>query len=123
MRFEAQPSSRCRTHGARLVLELVHDPTLDAAWEAWNGSGETWSALPIGERRKVASWVGAYMIFLDNAYYQVQLGTLPEAAFERWLLNMGNPQMHEFWSQSGDRFTAEFRGYVDSLRSQQNRER
>ena len=100
-----------------MLLEFVHEPSLGAAFGAWNGSAEAWSDLPREARGSIRTWVGAYMTFLDNAYYQVRLGALPQSAFERWLLDMSNPRMREFWSGSSDRFTVEFRDYIDSARS------
>ena len=97
-----------------LLMEQLHDPSLNAAWGAWQSSDEAWAAVPDEERNKVSLWVGAYLGFLDNAYYQVQLGALPQAVFEGWRLPSAHSRFKEFWALTRTRYTEQFRTYMET---------
>jgi hypothetical protein len=97
-----------------MVMEFVHDHSLQEAYDAWRGF-RPWSEMSAESQSRIETWVAAYMVFLDDAYYQVRLGALPQSAFEGWLLQTDNPQMREFWGRSSHRFTPEFRAYLKSV--------
>ena len=99
-----------------LLMEHLHDRSLNEAYSAFLGSDEAWAAVPAEMRYKVPLWVGAYLSFLDNAYYQVQLGALPQSAFEGWLLPGAGAhrRFKAFWASVRTRYTEEFRTYMET---------
>lgn len=101
-----------------MLLALNEDSELASAWNVWMIASDEWSTLPGTAQGKVQIWLGAYYSFLDNAYYQVRLGTLPRSAFETWMIGPDDPvfpRAGEFWQMMRSRFTPEFREYVDGI--------
>lgn len=94
-----------------LLLYLADHPELDAALNAW-GRGEE---LPEQTRARVEAVVLAYLRHLENAYYQMEEGTLKPELLENWAGNpaLSTPYFREFWSQRRGAFNARFRDYFE----------
>ena len=95
-----------------LLFYVADHPELNAQLDAW-GRGEE---LPASTRARVEAVVLAYLRHLENAYYQMEEGTLKPELLENWAGNptFSVPGFQEFWSQRRGAFSEGFRDYIEA---------
>ena len=95
-----------------LLFYMADHPELNAERDAW-GRGEQLSGPA---RARVEAVVLAYLRHLENAYYQMEEGTLKPELLENWAGNstLSMPHFREFWSQRRGAFSAGFRDFLEA---------
>lgn len=94
-----------------LLFRVADDPEVGGQIDAW-GAGEELDP-PI--RSKVEALVTAYLRHLENAYYQMEEGTLRPEFLENWSGNptFGLPRFKVFWEQRKGAFGHDFQTYFE----------
>lgn len=95
-----------------LLFYMADHPELSAQLDAW-GRGEE---LPAEESARVEAVVLAYLRHLENAYYQMEEGTLKPELLENWAGNptLSVPHFRDFWNQRRGAFSDGFRRYFEA---------
>lgn len=95
-----------------LLFRLADDPAVSGQIDAW-GRGEPLDPETVD---KIEALVMAYLRHLENAYYQMEEGTLRPEFLENWLGNpsFGLPQMRPFWEQRRRAFGEDFAVYFEN---------
>lgn len=95
-----------------LLFRVADDPEVGAQIDAWGAGAE----LDPVTRSKVEALVTAYLRHLENAYYQMEEGTLRPEFLENWSGNptFGLPHFGVFWERRKRAFGSEFQSYFES---------
>lgn len=95
-----------------LLFRLADDPSAGVQIDAW-GRGEE---VEPQVRSKVEALVMAYLRHLENAYYQMEEGTLREEFLENWSGNptFSLPYFATFWQQRKRAFGRDFQAYLEA---------
>ena len=95
-----------------LLFRVADDPEVGAQIDAWGAGAE----LDPVVRSKIEALVTAYLRHLENAYYQMEEGTLRPEFLENWSGNptFGLPHFGVFWGRRKRAFGRDFQLYLEN---------
>ena len=95
-----------------LLFRVADDPEVGAQIDAWGAGAELDPAV----RSKVEALVTAYLRHLENAYYQMEEGTLRPEFLENWSGNptFSLPYFGVFWERRKRAFGRDFQLYFEN---------
>ena len=94
-----------------LLFRISEDPEVGGQIDQW-GAGAELEPLVVS---KVEALVTAYLRHLENAYYQMEEGTLRPEFLENWSGNpvFGLPHFGAFWERRKRAFGVDFQRYFE----------